>query len=170
MRKISIIGAGSIVFCKTLILDVLVTPGLEDTTFCLMDISDQRTTRLKAYLEKIKEKYGLKAEFQVTTDRREALMGADYVISTFLIGGMRAYQVDYEVPLKYGVDQCIGDTLSPGGIFRAMRTIPVMNSLAAEIRELCPNALLLNYVNPMSAVCLSLANSGVKVVGLCHGV
>lgn len=170
MRKISIIGAGSIVFCKTLILDVLVTPGLEDTTFCLMDISGQRTTRLKAYLEKIKEKYGLKAEFQVTTDRREALMGADYVISTFLIGGMRAYQVDYEVPLKYGVDQCIGDTLSPGGIFRAMRTIPVMNSLAAEIRELCPNALLLNYVNPMSAVCLSLANSGVKVVGLCHGV
>ena len=88
MRKISIIGAGSIVFCKTLILDVLVTPGLEDTTFCLMDISSQRTTRLKAYLEKIKEKYGLKAEFQVTTDRREALMGADYVISTFLIGGM----------------------------------------------------------------------------------
>lgn len=88
MRKISIIGAGSIVFCKTLILDVLVTPGLEDTTFCLMDISGQRTTRLKAYLEKIKEKYGLKAEFQVTTDRREALMGADYVISTFLIGGM----------------------------------------------------------------------------------
>lgn len=95
---------------------------------------------------------------------------ADYVISTFQLGGVPAFEIDYKIPLKYGVDQCIGDTLGPGGIFRALRSIPVTLDMAKDMEELCPNALLLNYVNPMAMVCWALGETKVKFVGLCHGV
>jgi alpha-galactosidase len=106
----------------------------------------------------------------MTTDRREAIREADYVISTFQIGGLRAIDLDYEIPMKYGVDQCIGDTLGPGGIFRALRSIPVSIDLARDVEELSPDALVLNYVNPMSMVCWALGTTKVRSVGLCHGV
>lgn len=170
MRKVAIIGAGSIVFCKTLILDIMATKDLEDTEFALMAPSTTKTSQVKAFADKVIAKNGLKSKVSVTTDRREALKGADYVICSFQIGGVTAFELDYKIPLKYGVDQCIGDTLGPGGIFRALRSIPVILDVAKDMEELCPNAMLLNYVNPMAMICWALGETKVNFVGLCHGV
>ena len=170
MAKVAIIGAGSMVFCKTLILDIMATPGLEGTEFALMAPSRRRTPQVEAFANRVIQANDLAASVQVTTDRREALAGADYVIATFQIGGLQAFDVDYQIPLKYGVDQCIGDTLGPGGIFRALRSIPVAVDMANDMKELCPDAVLLNYVNPMAMVCWALGATGVPFVGLCHGV
>ncbi len=170
MPKVAIIGAGSIVFCKTLMLDILATPGLEDTEFALMAPSTTRTSQVEAFAKRVIQANGLPAQVWITTDRREALRGADYVIATFQIGGVKAFEYDYKIPLKYGVDQCIGDTLGPGGVFRALRSIPVALELAHDMEELCPRALLLNYVNPMAMVCWALGTTKVQFVGLCHGV
>jgi alpha-galactosidase len=112
----------------------------------------------------------LKAQVSVTTDRREALKDANYVICSFQIGGVAAFEMDYKIPLRYGVDQCIGDTLGPGGIFRALRSIPVILDVARDMEELCPDATLLNYVNPMAMICWALGETKIKFVGLCHGV
>jgi len=170
MPKIAIIGAGSIVFCKTLILDILATPGLQDSEFALMAPSTRRTPQVAAFVERVIKANNLPASVWITTDRREAVRDADYVIATFQIGGMDAYEADYAIPLRYGVDQCIGDTLGPGGIFRALRSIPVMMDLARDMEALCPGATLLNYVNPMAMVCWALGSTKVPFVGLCHGV
>ena len=111
------------------------------------------------------------SKIEATTDRRKALKGADYVIIMIQVGGVDAFQVDYEIPMKYGVDQCIGDSMGPGGIFRALRTIPVLLDIARDMQELCPNAIMLNYANPMAACCWALGTvEGLKFVGLCHGV
>jgi len=168
--KVAIIGAGSIVFCKTLVLDILATPKLEDTEFALMAPSTRRTPYVEAFVKSVIEANGLPAEAWITTDRREAVRDADYVIATFQVGGLQAFEADYTIPLKYGVDQCIGDTLGPGGVFRALRSIPVIMDLARDMAELCPGAHLLNYVNPMAMVCWALGKTGVPFVGLCHGV
>jgi alpha-galactosidase len=170
MSKVAIIGAGSIVFCKTLILDILATEGLEDTEFALMAPSTRRTPQVEAFVKEVIEVNDLPATAWITTDQREAVRGADYVIATFQIGGLEAYTHDYKIPLTYGVDQCIGDTLGPGGIFRALRSIPVMMTLAHDMEELCPGATLLNYVNPMAMVSWALGKTTVPFVGLCHGV
>jgi len=170
MPKVAIIGAGSIVFCKTLMLDILATPGLEDTEFALMAPSTTRTSQVEAFARRVIQANGLPAQVWITTDRREALRDADYVIATFQVGGVKAFEYDYKIPLKYGVDQCIGDTLGPGGVFRALRSIPVALELAHDMEELCPRALLLNYVNPMAMVCWALGTTKVQFVGLCHGV
>ncbi len=170
MRKIAIIGAGSIVFCKTLMLDIMATPGLEDTHFSLMAPSHRRTPYVEAFAKRVIAQNNLPSQVSATTDRREALDGADYVISAFQVGGLEAFEQDYQIPMDYGVDQCIGDTLGPGGIFRALRSIPVTLDMAADMEELCPNALLLNYVNPMAMVCWALGETDVQFVGLCHGV
>ncbi len=137
MPKIAIIGAGSIVFCKTLILDILATPGLQDSEFALMAPSTRRIPQVAAFVERVIKANDLPASVWITTDRREAVRDADYVIATFQIGGMDAYEADYAIPLRYGVDQCIGDTLGPGGIFRALRSIPVMMDLARDMEALC---------------------------------
>lgn len=168
--KVAIIGAGSIVFCKTLMLDIMNIKELGHVTFALMAPSTNRTQYVKLFADRVIKNNNLDCDAYVTTDRRDALNGADYVICTLQVGGTTAYEYDIEIPLKFGVDQCIGDTLGPGGIFRALRTIPVMNELAADIIELCPNAYLLNYVNPMAPVCWALSETGIKYVGLCHGV
>ncbi len=168
--KVAIIGAGSIVFCKTLMLDIMATPGLEGTEFALMAPSTRRTSQVEAFAQRVIQRNGLKASAWKTTSQREALKGADFVISTFQIGGTTAYEHDVMVPLRHGVDQCIGDTLGPGGIMRALRSIPPTLQLAQDMLELCPNALLLNYVNPMAMICWALGTTGVKYVGLCHGV
>ena len=170
MTKVAIIGAGSIVFCKTLMLDIMATEGLEDTEFALMAPSTKRTPQVEAFAKRVIETNELPAKIYITTDRREAVKDADYVIATFQVGGIKGFEYDYKIPLKYGVDQCIGDTLGPGGIFRALRSIPVMLDMAKEMEELCPEAYLLNYVNPMAMVCWALGTTKVKFVGLCHGV
>ncbi|MEM7127705.1 MAG: alpha-galactosidase [Chloroflexota bacterium] len=170
MAKVAIIGAGSIVFCKTLILDILAADGLEGTEFALMAPSTTRTPQVESFINRVIEANKLPAKVWVTTDQREAVRDADYVITTFQVGGIKGFESDYKIPLKYGVDQCIGDTLGPGGIFRALRSIPVMMDLARDMEELCPNAVLLNYVNPMAMVCWALGTTNVEFIGLCHGV
>ncbi len=170
MRKIAIIGAGSVIFCKTLILDILATPALRDSEFALMAPSTRRTSQVKEFIDQVIEKESLPAKVFITTDRKEALKGADFVILCFKIGGMAAYEMDCNIPLKYGVNNCIGDTMGPGGVFRALRTIPVIRDICADIRECCPDAFVLNYVNPMAMVCWALGMEGVNFVGLCHGV
>jgi alpha-galactosidase len=170
MAKVAIIGAGSIVFCKTLMQDILATEGLEDTEFALMAPSTRRTPQVEAFAKRVIEANDLPATAYVTTDRREAVKGADYVITTFQVGGIKGFEYDYKIPLKYGVDQCIGDTLGPGGVFRALRSIPVMLDLAKDMEGLCPDAYMLQYVNPMAMVCWALGTTNVRFVGLCHGV
>ncbi len=170
MAKVAIIGAGSIVFCQTLILDILGTPGVKGTEFALMAPSTRRTSQLETFTKRVIQENGLNASVWVTTDRRAALKDADYVIATFQVGGVQGFEYDYKIPLKHGVDQCIGDTMGPGGIFRALRSIPTTLAMAHDMEELCPNAYLLNYVNPMAMICWALGTTKVKFVGLCHGV
>ena len=171
MPKIAMIGAGSIVFCKTLFKDIVATPSLRESEFVFMSRTMPKLERIKNYADRVIADNQLKASTSVTLDRREALKDADYVIAMLQIGGVEAFGKDYEIPLKHGVDQCIGDTLGPGGVFRALRTIPVMMELAEEMRALCPEAYLLNYVNPMAAVCWGLGKiPDIRFVGLCHGV
>lgn len=170
MRKIAIVGAGSIVFCKTLMLDIMATEALEDTQFVLMAPSKTKTPQVETFANKVIRDNGLQSEVYITTDMHDALKGANYVISTFQVGGVTAFECDYQIPLKYGVDQCIGDTMGPGGVFRALRSIPVTIKMAAAVEELCPGASILNYVNPMAMICWALGGTKVKFVGLCHGV
>lgn len=170
-RKVAVIGAGSIVFCKTLILDILATPGLEDTEFALMAPSTLKSTQVKRFIEKVIDHNQLKATVTVTTDRVEAIKDAKFIITTFQVGGVSAFEIDYKIPLKYGVDQCIGDSMGPGGLFRALRSIPVIVDIAEEVKKYAaPGALILNYVNPMAMVCWALGTTGANFVGLCHGV
>jgi alpha-galactosidase len=170
MAKVAIIGAGSIVFCQTLMLDILATPGLEDTEFALMAPSTRRTAQVEAFAQRVIKDNELPAKVSKTTDRREALEGADYVIATFQVGGVQGFEYDYKIPLKYGVDQCIGDTLGPGGVFRALRSIPTVLDMCHDMEQVCPYAVLLNYVNPMAMICWAIGTTKVPFVGLCHGV
>ena len=171
MIRVAMIGAGSVGFTRRLLMDILAVPEFADTEFRLMDISDENMEMAANLCRKMIEDNNLPAKVIGTTDRKEALRGADYVISTVRVGGLEAFAHDIEIPLKYGVDQCVGDTLGPGGIFYALRTIPVLLDIAKDMRELCPNALLLNYSNPMAMNCWALRRAGgVRLVGLCHGV
>lgn len=171
MAKIALIGAGSIIFCKTLLNDMFATPALKGSTFALMGPTMWKLEKMKVYADNIIRKNQLDAQVFCTTDRCEALSGADYVILMFQIGGLEAYGFDYEIPMKYGVDQCIGDSMGPGGIFRCLRSVPVMMSIGDEMKELCPKAYVLNYVNPMGAVCTGIGQATeMQFVGLCHGV
>lgn len=171
MSKIAMIGAGSLVFCKTLMEDFLGTPALAGSEYRLMALTHKRLDKMKGFVERMIKDNGIHATVTATTDRREALRGADYVVVMIQVGGVDAFQVDYEVPMKYGVDNCIADTMGAGGIFRAQRHIPALLEIAKEMRELCPHALLLNYANPMAMCCWALGTvQGLRFVGLCHGV
>jgi len=172
MPKIAMIGAGSQIFAKTLAMDIFATPALRGSEICLMSRTQPKLDRMEAFLNRVVAENDLPATISSTLDRREALAGADYVICMIQVGGLDAYQTDYEIPLKYGVDQCIGDSLGPGGIFRGLRTMPVLEGLVRDMEELCPDALLLNYTNPMAACCLALGRltDRVQFIGLCHGV
>jgi len=171
MAKIAMIGAGSIVFCKTLMNDIMATEGLKDAHFALMSPTETKLRKMEAFAKDVIRENNLPATVEATTDRRKALDGADYVVIMIQIGGVDAFVMDYEIPLKYGVDECIGDSMGPGGIFRALRTIPVLLDIAKDMMELCPNAVMLNYANPMAANCWALGTvPGLQFVGLCHGV
>jgi alpha-galactosidase len=165
--KVTLIGAGSTVFARTLISDIVSFPALaEDLTVALMDIDAER---LRATAEMTA---GAGVKVEATLDRRTALAGADYVLTMFQVGGYRpATVVDFEVPKSFGLRQTIGDTLGIGGIMRGLRTIPVLLDVCREMEELCPDALLLQYVNPMATLCWAVARaSPIRTVGLCHSV
>jgi alpha-galactosidase len=166
------IGAGSIVFCKTLLNDMLGTPALEGATYALMSPTETKLRRMEAFAKRMVSENGRLANVYATTDRREAIRDADYVVCMVQVGGVEAFKYDYEIPLKYGVDQCIGDSLGPGGVMRGLRTIPVLSQIVKDMEEVAkPGALLLNYSNPMGACCYALGKiSNVPYIGLCHGV
>jgi alpha-galactosidase len=171
MPKITFIGAGSVVFTRNLCSDILLAPALQDSTICLMDLDPQRLAQARDLVQTLIDRRGLAARVEATTDRREAVRGADYVVTTFQQGGLDAYRLDIEIPQRYGVEQCVGDTLGPGGVFRALRTIPVLLDLCRDMDEVAPDALLLNYVNPMAANCWAVDRAtGRPYVGLCHSV
>jgi alpha-galactosidase len=171
MKNIVIIGAGSIIFSTTVMNDILATEALNGSSFTLVNRGLAKAQRLENYVKRIIAANGLKARVRSTTDRREALAGADYVVTAIKVGGVAAHGVDYEIPTRYGIDVCVGECVGPGGVFRGLRTVPVMVDIVRDIQELCPKAILLNYVNPMAMVCMAIGlTSTVQFAGLCHGV
>ncbi len=173
MIKITVIGAGSVGFTRAICRDVLCVPELQDTQFTFMDIDARNLDMVYQLVKRDIESAGLPATVTATTNQREALTGANYVFSFVRVGGLEAFQTDIDIPLKYGVDQCVGDTLCVGGIMYAQRTIPVLLGVCKDISEVgAPGAMLLNYSNPMSmnTWACNKYGYGVKVVGLCHGV
>jgi len=169
--KITMIGAGSLIFCETLVMDILATEALQDCEICLMDQVKPKLDKMEAFVKEVVQENNLPTRVTATLDRREALDGASYVINMIQVGGVEAFRMDYEIPLKYGVDQCIADSIGPGGLFRALRTIPILSDMAYDMDELCPDAILLNYANPMGANCSGLGRvADVQFIGLCHGV
>jgi alpha-galactosidase len=170
--KIAMIGAGSIGFTRRLMRDVLAVPELRDTTFALMDISAQNLSMVTQLCQKDLQSSGVPAKMISTMDRRTAIAESDYVISTIRQGGLEAFQLDIDIPLKYGIDQCVGDTICAGGIMYAQRTIPELLDFCKDIREVAkPETLFINYSNPMAMNTWACNKyGGVKMVGLCHGV
>jgi len=170
-NKITIIGAGSIVFCSTLLNDIFNTAALDGFEIALMSPTLSKIERMKNYADKIIAQNNLTSTVYATTDRRHALKDAKYVILLFQVGGVEAFGVDYKIPMKYDVDQCIGDSMGPGGVFRLLRSVTLMREIDQDMQELCPHAYVLNYVNPMGAICTYLGRyTQMKYVGLCHGV
>ena len=171
MKKITFIGAGSFGFTRGLVKDILTFPALADATLCLMDIDQERLDFIKKAVDKIIEAGKYPAKVVTTTNRAEALQGADGVLCTILQGGVDVFKTDIEIPKKYGVDINVGDTRGPAGIFRALRTIPVMLDICKDIEKYCPNAIFLNYTNPMAMLCRAMqGQSNITVTGLCHSV
>ncbi len=169
--RVAILGAGSTVFARRLMADLLCTPGLERGTFALVDIDAERLELAQRIGERLIEGSGRAWTVEATNDRRLALPGCDYVINTIEVAGLRNVRPDYDIPLKYGVDQCIGDTIGPGGIFKMLRTGPTWLEILRDVEDLCPQALVINYTNPMSALTLlALRATRLRVVGLCHSV
>jgi alpha-galactosidase len=172
MTKISFIGAGSTVFAKNLLGDILSYPELRDATISLFDVNPERLRTSEIVAHKIAEFFGASPKIEATLDRRASLAGADFAISMFQVGGYKPGTViDFEIPKKYGLRQTIADTLGIGGIMRALRTIPVFLDIARDMEELCPDVTFLQYVNPMAMNCWALSRaSSIKTVGLCHSV
>src|SRR5919201_877022 len=170
--KAAVIGAGSVVFAETLIGDLLTYPELSASTITLMDIDEERLRTSELMARRIVDATGAKTRIEATLDRRQALDGADYVLTMMQIGGYRPATVtDFEVPKQFGLRQTIGDTLGIGGGMRGLRTIPVLLDVCRDMEELCPEALLLQYMNPMAMLCWAVArDSSIRTVGLCHSV
>ena len=172
MPKITFIGAGSTVFAKNLLGDILSFPELADSTISLMDIDPVRLKTSEVVAHKLAEFFEAKPKIEATLDRRQALDGADYAISMFQVGGYKPSTViDFEIPKKYGIQQTIADTLGIGGIMRGLRTIPVFLDICKDMEELCPDVMFLQYVNPMAMNTWAINRaSRIKTVGLCHSV
>ncbi|MBO7745070.1 alpha-galactosidase [Paenibacillus sp. MWE-103] len=170
--KIAFIGAGSLVFTKNLVRDLLTFPAFQDSTIALMDVNPDRLAFAQAAVERIIAAGGYgDVAVEATTDREAALRGADGVVITILVGDLDVYRHDVEIPKKYGVDINIGDTRGPAGIFRFLRTLPAMLDICRDVERICPNAIVLNYTNPMAMLCRALqGETKVQVTGLCHSV
>ena len=172
MAKIAFIGAGSTVFARNLLQDLFTFPDLHGSTIALMDIDPGRLADTEAVAKLLAQSAGANPTIEATTDLRAALDGADYAINMIQVGGYRPSTViDFEIPKRYGLRQTIGDTLGIGGIMRALRTIPVMLDFGRQIEQVCPDALFLNYTNPMAMLCMAMNRAtAVRTVGLCHSV
>jgi alpha-galactosidase len=169
--KIAYVGAGSAEFAARLIGDFLCISGIEGGTFALIDVDAERLDLSRRACEKLVEASGKDWAVTASTEREEVLTGSDYVINSIEVAGLACVDSDYEIPLKYGVDQCIGDTIGPGGVFKALRTGPAWLDIVSDVQRLAPNAVVLNYTNPMSILTLAAARaSSLPVVGLCHSV
>jgi alpha-galactosidase len=171
MTKITFIGAGSLGFTSELVRDILTFPLLEDAEIALMDIDAERLEFAKKGVNKLIEAGKRPARVTATLNRSEALKGADVVLTTILTGSTEVWRYDIEIPKKYGVDINIGDTRGPSGIFRFLRTLPPMMDIVRDMEKYCPQAILLNYTNPMAMLCGALQRqTRIPVTGLCHSV
>ncbi|CAA9541364.1 MAG: GH4 [uncultured Thermomicrobiales bacterium] len=170
--KVTLIGAGSTVFAKNLLGDILSFPELAGADICLYDIDEGRLATSEIVARKVADTLGAHPTIGTTTDRRRALDGADYALCMIQVGGYKPATVtDFEIPKKYGLRQTIADTLGIGGIMRGLRTIPVLLDMARDMEELCPDALFMNYVNPMAPLCWAMSRATpIKTIGLCHSV
>ncbi len=171
MPKVTMVGAGSAVFARQIITDILAVDDLDGGEFALVDIDPTRLDLARRIAEKLVERSGKHWKVVASTDRTEVLAGTDYVVNSIEVAGLQNVRADYDIPMKFGVDQCIGDTIGPGGIFKALRTGPAWLDIVADVERLAPKAMILNYTNPMSILTLAAARStSLPVVGLCHSV
>ncbi len=171
MKRIVLIGAGSAVFTRGLVADLILFADLGPWELALVDIDPAALETAEGMSRRMVEHRGADITITATTDRREVLPGADVVVSTVGVGGRRAWETDVAIPREHGVYQPVGDSIMPGGISRAMRVIPVLVDLARDVQALCPDAHLFNYANPMTANCWAIREAtGFPVVGLCHGL
>ncbi len=171
MTKITFIGAGSLGFTSELVRDIFTFPLLQDAHIALMDLNPERLVFAKTSVAKIIASGKYPASVSATLDRAEALKGADAVLTTILAGSTQVWRHDIEIPKKYGVDINVGDTRGPSGIFRFLRTLPPMMEIVRDMEKYCPNAVLLNYTNPMAMLCAALQKQTfIRVTGLCHSV
>ena len=169
--KITMMGAGS-GFTPRLMNDVLRIPGNQGGTIALVDIDRDRLATMIKLITRLTQQLG-KTNWQVigSTDRRKVMAGSDYLVNCIEVSGLACVRFDNDIPKKYGIDQCIGDTIGPGGLFKSLRTIPVFLAVLKNAEELCPRALVLNYTNPMAMMCLAAGRtSSMQIVGLCHSV
>jgi alpha-galactosidase len=172
VKKIAFIGAGSFGFTRSLVRDILSFPAFRDATIALMDINEERLSYIHQAVNRIIKEGEYPAKVIATTDRVEALKDADGVVITILQGGVHVWRYDVEIPKKYGIDINVGDTRGPAGIFRALRTIPVMLDICKDIDQYCPKAIVLNYTNPMAMLCRAMQSEypNLAITGLCHSV
>lgn len=171
MTKITLIGAGSVVFTRNLVGDILSCPALAKSTISLVDIDAERLGVAGRLCEKIARSLDVPAKITTSLNRKQGLEGSDYVINTIQVGGYDATLIDFDIPEKYGLKQTIADTLGVGGVFRALRTIPVLLDICEDMREVAPGAWLLNYANPMAMnVWAGYRSTDVPIIGLCHSV
>lgn len=171
MTKIVFMGAGSMVFAMEIMRDLLSIPGLDEGCFALVDIDNRRLELAHQGAEYLVEKSGRNWSVKASTDRTRVISGADYMINTIEVAGLPNVSHDYDIPMKYGVDQCIGDTIGPGGLFKALRTLPDWIEILRDIERMAPGCQVLNYTNPMSLTVLTgLRASSLPIIGLCHSV
>ncbi len=171
--NVTFVGAGSM-FCPILARDIFLTPGAESGEIRLIDVDAKRLSTVHTIIEQLLEPTGRAGKWTVksSTNREDLLPGSDYVICSVEVSGLQCVGWDNDIPLKYGIDQCIGDTIGPGGLFKGLRTIPVFLDILRDMQRLCPQALMLNYTNPMNMMCLAAGRAvpDVPVIGLCHSV
>ena len=169
--KITMLGAGS-AFTPRLMNDVLRIPGDQGGTIALVDIDRERLETMVKLITRLTQQLG-KTNWKVigSADRRKVMSGSTYIVNCIEVSGTACVRFDNDIPAKYGINQCIGDTIGPGGLFKSMRTIPVFLQVLKDAEELCPDAIVLNYTNPMAMMCLAAGRtSSMQIVGLCHSV
>jgi alpha-galactosidase len=171
MPRIVLVGAGSVEFTRNLLGDILASPALRDSEIALHDIDPERLATAERMARWTASALGAAPAISAHLERREALRGADFVVNTIQVGGARATQLDFDVPARFGLRYTIADTIGVGGVFRGLRTIPVVLGIARDMEEICPDAWLLNYTNPLAIVVRAVSEAtSIRVVGLCHSV